>query len=72
MQGSRAFYRLRHFNEAPQLPHGYATMFLIALVPPLWFRLMDPLVDAYLAGRQSEPQSQSEASSPSQINAIVG
>ena len=26
------------------LPAGYGTMFLLALVPPLWFRVMDPLV----------------------------
>lgn len=51
MQGSRPYYRLRHFDEAPQLPHGYATMFLIALAPPVWFRLMDRRLDAYLATR---------------------
>lgn len=71
MQGSRAFYRLRHFDEAPQLPHGYATMFLIALMPPLWFRVMDPLVDEYLAARASTALP-SDASSPTEINAIVG
>lgn len=30
--------------EAPQLPAGYGAMFLLALVPPLWFRVMDPRV----------------------------
>jgi alkane 1-monooxygenase len=28
--------------QAPQLPAGYPTMLLVALVPPLWFHLMDP------------------------------
>jgi alkane 1-monooxygenase len=28
--------------DAPQLPAGYATMFLLALVPPLWFKVMNP------------------------------
>ena len=69
MQGNRAFYRLRHFDEAPQLPYGYATMFLIALVPPLWFRVMDRRLDDYLAGRAA---SEPEASSPPQINAMIG
>jgi alkane 1-monooxygenase len=32
--------------EAPQFPAGYATMFLLALVPPLWFRVMNPRVAA--------------------------
>jgi alkane 1-monooxygenase len=43
---SRRYQILRTFDQdrAPQLPQGYATMFLIALVPPLWFRVMDPLV----------------------------
>ncbi|MEL6979887.1 MAG: alkane 1-monooxygenase [Pseudomonadota bacterium] len=34
-------------DAAPQLPHGYAWMVLLALVPPLWFRVMDPRVDAW-------------------------
>lgn len=29
---------------APQLPAGYGAMFLLALVPPLWFRVMNPRV----------------------------
>jgi alkane 1-monooxygenase len=31
---------------APQLPAGYGAMFLLALIPPLWFRVMDPRVAA--------------------------
>lgn len=27
--------------QAPHLPAGYGAMFLLALVPPLWFRVMD-------------------------------
>lgn len=42
----RPYQVLRHFDESPQLPFGYPTMVLIALVPPLWRRLMDPLVHA--------------------------
>jgi alkane 1-monooxygenase len=37
----RRYQSLRHSNEAPQLPTGYATMMLLALVPPLWRRVMD-------------------------------
>ena len=33
---------LRHHDDSPQLPAGYATMFVLALVPPLWRRVMDP------------------------------
>ena len=33
--------------RAPQLPAGYGTMVLLALVPPLWRRVMDPRVLAH-------------------------
>ncbi len=33
---------LNHYTESPQLPYGYPTMILIALVPPLWFKMMNP------------------------------
>lgn len=42
---SRPFHALRHMPEGPQLPFGYATMVLVALVPPLWFRLMEPRLE---------------------------
>ncbi len=32
---------LDHLDESPQLPFGYPTMILMALIPPLWFTLMD-------------------------------
>jgi alkane 1-monooxygenase len=41
---------LRHFEDAPQLPAGYATMIVLALVPPLWRRVMDPRVVAHYEG----------------------
>lgn len=44
---SRAYPILQHIDEAPQLPTGYAGMLLLALVPPLWFRVMNPRVDAW-------------------------
>ena len=43
----RRYQLLRHFEESPQLPNGYAGMVLLALVPPLWRRVMDPKVDAH-------------------------
>ncbi|GAB2467293.1 alkane 1-monooxygenase [Jatrophihabitans fulvus] len=38
---TRRYQSLRHFDESPQLPAGYAAMILIAYVPPLWRRVMD-------------------------------
>jgi len=33
---------LNHYDQSPQLPFGYPTMIIIALFPPLWFRMMNP------------------------------
>ncbi len=41
------YQNLKSHSSAPQLPAGYATMFLLALVPPLWFRFVDPRLPAY-------------------------
>jgi len=36
-------------SEAPQLPHGYPWMVLLALFPPLYFRVMEPRLEAWRA-----------------------
>ncbi len=38
---SRKYQILRHHDQAPQMPTGYPGMMLLALVPPLWFWLMN-------------------------------
>lgn len=48
-KASRKYQVLRHFDASPQLPHGYPACMLLALVPPLWFRLMNPRVEALRA-----------------------
>ena len=47
---ARSFQALRHFDDSPQLPAGYAALLLPAYVPALWFRLMDPRVLAHYGG----------------------
>ena len=39
---TRRYQSLRHFEDAPQLPSGYPGMFLLAVIPPLWFGVMNP------------------------------
>lgn len=39
---TRRYQALRHDHNAAQLPHGYAIMFLIAQIPPLWRRIIHP------------------------------
>ena len=38
------FWKLKAYPEAPTLPHGYMTMILAALVPPLFEYMMIPLL----------------------------
>jgi len=47
---TRRFQALRHFDEAPQLPTGYAGMILLALFPPLWRQVMDERLLAHYGG----------------------
>jgi alkane 1-monooxygenase len=55
---TRRYQSLRHFDDAPELPSGYALMICLAIVPPLWYRVMDHRVldhyggDATLANLQ--------------------
>lgn len=44
---SRKYQVLRSFEESPQLPTGYPGMVVLALIPPLWFAVMDPRVKKY-------------------------
>lgn len=44
---SRKYQILRHFEDAPQMPTGYLAMIPLALVPPLWFKIMNPLVEKH-------------------------
>ncbi|TAE68678.1 MAG: alkane 1-monooxygenase [Bacteroidetes bacterium] len=44
---SRPYQVLRHFDESPQLPFGYPVMIIIALMPPVWFALMNKKLEAW-------------------------
>ena len=50
----RRYPALRHHADSPQLPAGYATMFVLALIPPLWRRVMDPRARACASRQQTE------------------
>ena len=47
---TRRYQALRHFEELPELPSGYATMIVLAYATPLWCRVMDPKVLAHYDG----------------------
>ncbi|MGZ8255875.1 MAG: alkane 1-monooxygenase [Burkholderiaceae bacterium] len=44
---NKPFEQLETVPDAPQLPAGYPAMVLLALLPPLWFAVMDPRIPAH-------------------------
>jgi hypothetical protein len=44
MYAAKPFWTLEKEPEGPTYPYGYMTMILISLVPPVWHRVVDPLL----------------------------
>ncbi|PNK61108.1 alkane 1-monooxygenase [Psychrobacter sp. FDAARGOS_221] len=62
---SRPYQVLRHFDESPQLPSGYASMIVPAYIPPLWFAMMNKRVVAHYKGDMSRINMHDKPLSPS-------
>jgi alkane 1-monooxygenase len=58
---TRRYQALRHVDEAPQLPTGYAGMIVLAWFPPLWRRVMDPILVEHYKGDLSRANIQPRA-----------
>ena len=43
--GQVPFHKLQPYSEAPQMVNGYLATMLLTLIPPLWFKLMQPKLD---------------------------
>lgn len=43
-KSTRKYQILRHLDDSPQLPYGYPASIVLALFPPIWFKIMDRLV----------------------------
>ncbi|MEM9888558.1 MAG: alkane 1-monooxygenase [Bacteroidota bacterium] len=48
-KSNKKYQILDHHDISPQLPLGYPTSMLLALMPPLWFALMNKQVNQYKA-----------------------
>lgn len=46
---SRKYQVLRSEPHSPQLPTGYPGMMVLSLIPPFWFRVVDPIVERMVA-----------------------
>jgi alkane 1-monooxygenase len=62
----RRYQALRSFGESPNLPSGYATMILVAWVPPLWRYVMDGRVVRHYGGDMTRANIQ-----PSKRDAVL-
>jgi len=51
---SRHYQHLRNLKDVPELPYGYGTMFLLTYFPPLFRRVMDPVVLENVGGDMSK------------------
>jgi alkane 1-monooxygenase len=58
---ARRYQALRHFDEAPQLPAGYAAMITVAYLPALWFAMMDKRVVLHYGGDLNKINMQPQA-----------
>ena len=47
-KSSKKYQILESIEDSPQLPYGYPTSILISFFPPLWFRIMNPLVEQHM------------------------
>ena len=47
-KSSKKYQGLESIEDSPQLPYGYPTSILISFFPPLWFRIMNPLVEHHM------------------------
>ena len=63
---SRSYQALRSLENLPELPTGYSAMYLLAYIPPLWFKIMNdrllavPHINGDLSKVNIDPKNESE------------
>lgn len=50
----KEYQTLASMDESPFLPHGYTVSIFMCFFPATWFRIMNPLVDAYSSLKENE------------------
>lgn len=60
-KASKPYQLLQHRAEAPALPLGYPGSMVLSLVPPIWFKIMNPRI-AHLADELALSSTQQTAS----------
>jgi alkane 1-monooxygenase len=63
---TRRYQSLRNFDNIPELPNGYYGMYLLAYIPPLWYKVMDkrllalPHINGDLSKVNIDPEKRDE------------
>ncbi|MEO6167858.1 MAG: alkane 1-monooxygenase [Chitinophagales bacterium] len=47
LTASKPYYQLISYEESPVLPAGYFGSFYWAMIPPIWFKKINPVLDEY-------------------------
>ena len=66
------YWGLTVMDRAPVHPHGWAYMSAAALVPPLWFRVMQPCLDAWDAEMASPDELAMLSAASAHVSALNG
>jgi alkane 1-monooxygenase len=53
MKASKPYYTLESHEESPILPAGYFGVIYLAFVPPLWFKVVNPILEEFQAKQLS-------------------
>ncbi len=59
-KSSKKYQILDYYDISPQMPFGYPTSMVLSLVPPLWFKIMNPRIP-----KDMKPQQTSGEHTPS-------
>jgi alkane 1-monooxygenase len=49
IKASKPYYTLESHNQSPILPAGYFGVLYLALIPPLWFKTINPILETFIA-----------------------
>lgn len=58
---TRAYQVLRDYHGVPNLPAGYPWMFVLAMIPPVWYAVMDPKVVEWVEGDMTKVNMDADA-----------
>ena len=67
----RPYQSLRNFDDIPHLPSGYFGCFVLAAIPPLWFRVMDKKVMDWADGDIQRVNRHSEHTRPVTVSSAT-